>query len=130
MTPELYALAATVLIHLAAVLWSQRSLEADIGKEGNLGTRENLEARLSEKTLRLRRALSNHTENIGPFVIAVVMVQFTGTNGWLSALCAWVYVAARALYLPAYAFGWVPWRSVIFLAGLAATLVMILSAIL
>ncbi|MER5170893.1 MULTISPECIES: MAPEG family protein [Thioclava] len=129
MTAELYALAATVLIHLAAVFWSQRSLEADIGKDGNLGTRENLDAQLSERTKRLRRALSNHTENIGLFIIAVVLVQFTGSNGWLTGLCAWIYVIARALYLPAYAFAWVPWRSAIFALGLLATLVMVLAAV-
>ncbi len=129
MTAELYALAATVLIHLAAVFWSQKSLENDIGKEGNLGTRENLDARLSEQTKRLRRALANHTENIGLFIIAVVLVQFTGSNGWLTGLCAWIYVIARALYLPAYAFAWVPWRSAIFAVGALATLVMILAAV-
>ncbi|MAU48215.1 MAG: hypothetical protein CMP09_26080 [Yangia sp.] len=130
MTPELAALAATAFIHLAAVLWSQRALEADVGRDGNTGPRDGVEARLSAHTLRLRRALANHTENIGLFIIAVVLVQFTQSNGWLTAIAAWVFVAARALYLPAYAFGWVPWRSLIFSAGLVSCFVMILASLL
>lgn len=130
MTPELAALAATAFIHLAAVLWSQRALEADVGRDGNTSPRDGVEARLSGHTLRLRRALANHTENIGLFITAVVLVQFTQSNGWLTAIAAWVFVAARALYLPAYAFGWVPWRSLIFSAGLVSCFVMILASLL
>lgn len=126
MTPELAALAATAVIHLAAVIWSQRALEADIGRDGNTGTRENIDARLSEHTKRLRRALANHVENIGLFVIAVVLVQLTASNSGLTALLAWLFVAARTLYLPAYAFGWVPWRTFLFTAGLVCCLAMIL----
>ena len=100
MTPELAALAASVLVHLAAVMWSQQALNGDIGKDGNVGSRENLEAR-----------------------------QMTGSSSWLTATAAWVYVAARALYLPAYAFGWVPWRSLIFTAGLLAPLLMIVASL-
>ncbi|WP_376874784.1 MAPEG family protein [Albirhodobacter sp. R86504] len=130
MTPELAALAATALIHVVLVGWSQRSLEADIGHDGNVGTRENLDAQLSEKTKRLRRALANHTENIGLFVLAVVLVQFTASNSLFTALCAWIYVIARALYVPAYAFSWVPWRTRIFAIGFLATLAMIIASLL
>lgn len=127
MTPELATLAATVLVHLAAVMWSQKSFEEDVGREGNLSPRDG-SMDLSVRTERLKRALGNHTENIGPFVIAVVLVQFTGSNSWVTALFAWIFVAARALYLPAYALGWVPWRSYLFMAGLLSTLVLIVAA--
>ncbi|NIZ12900.1 MAPEG family protein [Phaeobacter sp. HF9A] len=128
MTPELSALAATVLIHVVTVFWSQRALEADIGHDGNVGTRENLDDRLSERSNRLRRSLANHTENIGPFIIAVLLVTLTDTASSFTAICAWTYVAARALYVPAYAFAWVPWRSVIFAIGLLATVSMIVAS--
>ena len=86
-------------------------------------------AKKSVVVARLRRALANHVENTGLFIIAVVLVQMTGSSSWLTATAAWVYVAARALYLPAYAFGWVPWRSLIFTAGLLATLLMIVASL-
>lgn len=129
MTPELAALAATALIHVVAVFWSQRGLEADIGHDGNTGTRENLDARLSEPTLRLRRALHNHVENTGLFLTAVMLVQMSGSNSTLTAICAWIYVLARALYLPAYRFAWVPARTYLFGIGLLATLAMILASL-
>ncbi|OCX65866.1 hypothetical protein BFP70_06935 [Thioclava sp. SK-1] len=128
MTPELAALAATALIHVVAVMWSQSSLEADVGRKANVGTRHNLDQRLSERTLRLRRALHNHVENTGLFIIAVILVQFTASSGWFTGLCAWVFVVARAIYLPAYAFGWVPWRSYIFMAGFMACAAMIVAS--
>jgi len=129
MSAELAALAAMVFVQVAAVVWSQRSLEADIGHEGNVRPRDG-DLDLSTRTNRLRRALGNHTENIGLFIIAVVLVELTGANSWITALAAWIFVAARALYLPAYAFGWVPWRSVIWVTGLLATLVMVIATLL
>lgn len=128
MTPELAALAATAFIHLAAVAWSQKGLNTDVGTDANASPRDT-ELALSTRTSRLRRALANHTENIGPFIIAVVLVELTETNGWITGIAAWVFVAARAIYLPAYAFGWVPWRSMIYMVGLAATFAMILRSL-
>lgn len=84
----------------------------------------------SPLTGRLRRAVDNHFEALVFFTIAVVLVQFTGSNGTLTAACAWAYLVARILYVPAYALGWVPWRSVIFGIGFVATMAMILAAIL
>ena len=40
------------------------------------------------------------------------------------------YLAARILYIPAYALGWSPWRSLIWSVGLLATIVMLLAALL
>ncbi len=37
---------------------------------------------------------------------------------------------ARVLYVPAYAFGWVPWRSLIWAVGLVATLLLLVAALL
>ncbi|WP_407494735.1 MAPEG family protein [Pseudooceanicola sp. MF1-13] len=125
MTPELAALAATAFIHLVAVGWSQKELTKDVGTDGNAGPRDG-DLDISTRTARLRRALANHTENIGPFIIAVVLVELTDTNSLLTAIAAWVFVAARTLYLPAYAFAWVPWRSAIYTVGLIATFTMII----
>ena len=61
--------------------------------------------------------------------VAVVVVTLSGAATSLTALCAWIYLAARVLYIPAYAFGWTPWRSIIFGVGFLATFVMILAAL-
>ena len=125
MSPELAALSAVALVHFATIFVAQRFLTRDIGRDGNAGTRENLDDRLSPISLRLRRATANFTENVGPFIIAVLVVVLAGkTSTWTAAL-AWTYVAARVLYVPAYALAWVPWRSVIWFAGFVATLALL-----
>lgn len=122
MSPELYALSTLALVHFATIFVAQRFLTRDIGVAGNMGTREGLEERLSPLATRLRRASTNFTENLGPFIIAVAVVVLAGKTSTLTATLAWVYVAARVLYVPAYALGWVPGRSLIWMAGFAATL--------
>ena len=56
-------------------------------------------------------------------------MTLSGAASGLTAACAWVYLGARILYVPAYAFGWSPWRSLIFGVGATATAVMILAAL-
>ena len=41
----------------------------------------------------------------------------------------WLYLAARVLYIPAYAFGWAPWRSYLWALGLLATVIMLMAAL-
>ncbi|KAA2314629.1 MAPEG family protein [Pseudooceanicola sediminis] len=127
MTPELIALALVVLLHVVLIGLSQAYFNRDVGPEANASPRDDLPP-LSTATQRLRRALSNHTENFGPFIAAVVIVTLSGQASTFTAICGFVYVAARALYIPAYLYGWAPWRSLIYTLGLAATLAMIIAA--
>jgi uncharacterized MAPEG superfamily protein len=46
-----------------------------------------------------------------------------------TAACAWTYLAARVLYIPAYYFGWAPWRSLIWFVGFTATTLILLAAL-
>ena len=121
LTPELAALTAAAVVQFATVIAAQRALERDVGHDANLGTREGVEDRLSPRTQRLRRASANFTENIGPFIIAVVVVVLADKTSALTAVLAWGFVAARVLYVPAYALEWVPGRSLIWLAGMLCT---------
>ena len=129
MTAELAALIATAFVHFATIFVAQRFLTADIGREGNMGTREHLEERLSAKAMRLRRASANFTENIGPFIIAILAVILAEKTSTATAVLAWTFVAARALYVPAYALAWAPWRSVIWAIGFIATLALLVLAL-
>ena len=65
---------------------------------------------------------------IGLFIIAVVVVTLSDQSTRFTVACAWLYVAARLLYIPAYVQGWDLPRSLIWGAGFVATLLMILSA--
>ncbi len=63
------------------------------------------------------------------FTLAVLVVTLGGQASGLTAACAWIYLIARVLYVPAYLFGWTPWRSVIWGIGATATLIMILASL-
>ena len=53
----------------------------------------------------------------------------SGSGSWFTALCAFAYLVARVLYVPAYAYGWSPGRSLIYAVGAIATFAMILAAL-
>ncbi len=128
MTPELTVLALAAILQAAQITLAAVVMNRDAGVAWNAGPRDT-EPDFSPLTGRLRRAVDNHFEALILFTIAVVLVTYSGAAGTLTAACAWVYLAARILYVPAYAFGWSPWRSAIFGVGAAATGVMILAAL-
>ncbi|KFI32245.1 membrane protein [Haematobacter missouriensis] len=128
MTPELTVLALAALLQAVQIGLAAVAMNRDIGPEWNVGPRDN-QPDFSPLTGRLRRAVNNHFEALCFFTIAVVVVTLSGAATSLTAFCAWIYLAARVLYIPAYAFGWSPWRSVIFGVGFIATFVMILAAL-
>ncbi len=79
---------------------------------------------------RLQRALNNHFEGLILFSIACGVVTVSGQSSSFTALCAWIYLFARAAYVPAYALGLSPWRSLIWMVGFGATTAMLIAALL
>jgi uncharacterized MAPEG superfamily protein len=125
MTPELTVLTLTALLQAVQIVLAGWSMNRDAGVAYNAGPRDEPVA-LSALTGRLRRAVDNHFQAMAFFTIAVVVVTFSGAGSAFTAACAWVYLGARILYVPAYAFGWSPWRTVIFGVGATATGLMLL----
>lgn len=131
MTPELTALALATLLLLAQFLHVAALANFEIGSRWFAGPRDQPPDRaLSLRPARLKRAYENHREWILPFALAVLVVSLGGKASPFTAACAWAYLAARVLYVPAYAFGWTPWRSVIWFIGFAATILILLAALL
>lgn len=129
MTPELTVLALAAILQAGQIMLAGWSMNCDVGVEFNAGPRDT-QPEFSVLTNRLRRAVNNHFEALALFTIAVVVVTLGAKANILTAVCAWTYLVARILYVPAYALGWTPWRSVIFGVGAMATMVMILVALL
>ena len=128
MTPELTVLALAGLVQ--AIQFAAFSITANlqVGPKVAMGPRDNVPT-LKGTAGRLQRALNNHFEGLILFTLAVVVVTLGGQSSGLTATCAWIYLAARILYVPAYVLGWVPWRSAIWAVGFAATMLMILAAL-
>ncbi|GLK62625.1 MAPEG family protein [Paracoccus kondratievae] len=124
MAAETTALALAALLQAVQIGLAAASMNRDVGVSWNASPRDT-QPEFSALTGRLRRAVNNHFEGLILFTIAVVVVVLSDASSPLTVLCSWTYLLARLLYIPAYAFGWSPWRSVIWAAGFIATLVMI-----
>ena len=131
MTPELTALALAGLLQVVQFVIMSAAANRELGAAKTTGTRDdiNLQSELSPRAGRLVRALDNHFEGLILFTLAVVVVTLSEGSTWLTAACAWTYLAARVAYVPAYVLGLVPWRSVVWTVGFAATVLMILAAL-
>ncbi|PJF07887.1 MAPEG family protein [Pseudorhodobacter sp. MZDSW-24AT] len=130
MTPELTVLA------LAGLLQALQFVSFAIPANKELGTGYTSSARdkppsrpLSLRTARLQRALNNHFEGLILFTLAVVVVTLGDQSTPVTQTAAWVFLAARVLYIPAYAYGLRPWRSAIWAVGFFATVTMIAAAL-
>jgi uncharacterized MAPEG superfamily protein len=135
MTPELTVLALAGLLQVVQFVLMAVPANLEVGPGKTASPRDpqrlggTVESLLSVKTGRLYRALNNHFEGLILFTIACVVVSLSGQSSPVTAACAWIYLAARVLYVPAYAFGLVPWRSVIWSIGFAATVAMLIAAL-
>ena len=135
MTPELTALALAGLLQVIQFMLMSIPANLELGPGKTLGPRDPdrlgkpLIEQVSPRTGRLFRALNNHFEGLILFTLAVVVVTLSDQSSTFAAACAWTYLVARVLYVPAYAFGLVPWRSLIWMVGFSATTLMLLAAL-
>ncbi|RED11772.1 MAPEG family protein [Pontivivens insulae] len=131
MTPELTALACAALLQIVQFVLMAVPANLELGAGKTLSPRDKgrMEDQLSPRNARLYRALNNHFEGLILFTIAVLVIQLSGQNSAFTAGCAAAYVVSRILYVPAYAFGWVPWRTLIWLVGFLATALMLIVAL-
>ena len=128
MTTELTVLAYAALLQLLQFALFSIAANLQIGPRRAMGSRDD-KIELTGKAGRLQRALNNHFEALILFTIAVTLVTLGDKANGFTANCAWAYLFARILYVPAYYFGLSPWRSLIWLVGLLATCLMILSSL-
>ena len=130
MSAELTVLTLAALLQgLQFVLYAVPA-NRELGPGYTMSARDREPSRaMSDRTARLGRALDNHFEGLILFGIAVGVVQMSAQNTAFTAACAWVYLIARLLYIPAYAMGLRPHRSFIWIIGFAATMLMLLAAL-
>ncbi len=130
MTPELTALALAALLQYAQYAIFAIPANVELGTGYTSSPRDRPPSRqMSVTTGRMQRAMNNHFEGLILFTIAVVVVTLSGQQSGFTAGCAWAYLGARVLYIPAYAYGWRPWRSAIWGIGFFATAAMIVAAL-
>jgi uncharacterized MAPEG superfamily protein len=130
MTPELTALTLAALLQAVQFILYAVPANRELGTDYTMSARDKAPTRpLSNQTARLGRALDNHFEGLILFTIACLVVTLGEAASTFTAACAWIYLAARVAYIPAYYFDLNPWRSLVWMAGFGATLLMLLAAL-
>lgn len=135
MPPELTALTLAGLLQVVQYGLMAVPANLELGPGKTLSPRDParlgkpLVEQVSPRTGRLYRAFDNHFEGLILFTLAVVVVTLGQKAGPLTEACAWTYLGARVLYIPAYAQGLVPWRSIIWFVGFIATVTMLVAAL-
>jgi len=131
MSAELTVLALAGLLQAVQYLLMAVPANLELGTGYTTGPRDDAPPRApSPRTGRLMRALVNHFEALILFTLAVVVVTLSGQSSALTGALDWLYLAARVLYIPAYAFDWRPWRSLIWLVSFGSSILIIIAALL
>jgi uncharacterized MAPEG superfamily protein len=129
MTTELTVLAFASFLQAVQFMLYSIFANLQVGPKRALGPRDT-KIELDGTAGRLQRAMNNHFEGLIYFTIAVVVTVLGDKTTGFSAICAWVYLGARVAYIPCYVFALTPWRSVVWVFGFIATMLMLLSAVL
>ena len=129
MTPELTVLTLAALLQVGQMCAYSVAGNMQVDVKTAFGPRDT-PVHLTGVAGRLQRAMNNHFEGLLLFAIACVLVTLTRQSSEVTETCAWVYLVARILYVPAYALGLMPWRSIIWAAGFFATTIMLIAVLL
>lgn len=131
MTHELTALTLAALLQMLQYVLYAIPANLELGTRYTGGSRDFAPDKpMSKRTARLGRALQNHFEGLILFGIAVGVTVMSGKSTAFTAACAYIYLAARIAYIPAYAYGLNPWRSAIWAVGFLSTGAMLIAALL
>jgi uncharacterized MAPEG superfamily protein len=128
MPTEITVLAYAGLLQFVQFVLMALPANRQLGTDYTAGARDEPRA-LSGVPARLNRAMQNHFEGLILFTLAVVVVTLANKSSGVTEVCAWLYLAARILYVPLYASGVRYLRSVVWAAGFVATLVMLIAAL-
>ena len=135
MTTELTVLTLAGLLQVIQFTLMAIPANLELGRGKTMSPRDpaklggTVDELLSERAGRLKRAMDNHFEGLILFTIACVVITVSGRSTTFTGTLAIIYLFARIIYIPAYAFGWVPWRSYIWFAGFLSTILMFIAAL-
>lgn len=129
MTTELTLLGWTLVLALVQIFLcaGMRTWETGVGY--NMSARDDAAPPMRPITARLQRAQANLFETLPLFAAAVLIAHVAGRSGAETLLGCQLFLGARVLYVPLYAFGVPLVRTVAWGASLAG-LLMIVKAIL
>ena len=130
MTPELTVLTLAALLQVIIFVLYAVPANRELGTGYTMSSRDRPPSNsLSDRTARLGRTMDNMFEALILFGIAATVIQLSGQNTFYTGLLSWIFLAARIAYIPAYAFSLNPGRTAIWTIGFAATVLMLIAAL-
>lgn len=106
-----------------------RAKTAQYGIKWNMGARDEAQAPASPVAGRLERAQANFFETFPLMIAAVAIVSLADLETRTTAIGAWLWLGARVVYLPLYAFGVPMVRSVAWMAATVGILMVLTPAL-
>jgi uncharacterized MAPEG superfamily protein len=119
---ELKLLGAAVVIGLVQIAWSAGAANQQRDLQWGMGPRDEPWP-LTGVAGRLNRALVNFGETFPLFAAAVLAASLAGKLGPLTFWGSLAYVASRAIFVPLYAAGASPWRTLVWAVGFVSVAV-------
>ncbi|APE27822.1 MAPEG family protein [Aurantiacibacter gangjinensis] len=123
MPTEMTVLALSGLLLLAHIFSATHYKTKQYGLDWNMGARDEDKPPLNDLAARLDRARGNFLETLPLAIIGFGGVVMTGTANEWTAIAAWVWLAARVIYLPIYWSGIAKVRTYVWTVSLLALLV-------
>lgn len=118
MAIELLCLIWSVILGLAHILIAGQARTKELGTKWNSSARDGVQPELNFVTNRLFRAQANFFETFPLFAVVILITAVTQLYSIYSQIGAILYLVARTVYLPLYAFG-IPYiRSIVWLIAL------------
>jgi uncharacterized MAPEG superfamily protein len=105
MSIELKMLTCSAILGLFQLLFATHLITKVRGLKWNLSPRDEKMPELTGVPARLDRAYKNFMETFVFFIVAVFVVQHSGSNNVVSATGAYMYFFGRLIYVPLYAKG-------------------------
>jgi len=122
MTIELYALLATALLLLLLAFFSANLYGKQVGNPALMGNREDIAAPAGAARRAIRAHL-NLLENAVPFAIVVLVAQSLHVSTPTTRAAALVFILVRVAHAVAYVAGITTIRTLLWMAGVVATIV-------
>ena len=123
MTSELTVLALAGVMMVVHIFAATHYKTKQYGVEWNMGARDEETPPLNDIAGRLDRARGNFLETLPLAIIGLLGVTLAGKANELTAIAAWVWLAARLVYLPLYWAGIPKVRTLVWGVSLLALLV-------
>jgi uncharacterized MAPEG superfamily protein len=125
MPVELKILALGALLLLVHIFTATRFKTAQYGRKWNVGARDETLPAANPVTGRTVRAQANFQETFPVAIVALIGIVVANRTSSTTALGGWIWLGARLVYLPLYAFGIPVIRTIVWAVGLAGLVMVI-----